>query len=493
MKRSSFKTWAVEEFGATELGDVRRTARLVAMATEAAQNPGGRVSSVFRRSADRQGAYDFLESKLVRAEAILGAAVDACNLRAAEFPFVFVPLDGTSLNLADLARTKDFGSVGSRERGARGLKVIDAIAVAPNGTPLGIAGMKWWVRGARPTRHRDLRSTAEKELQNWLDTVDAVTASMRRSAPKTRAWFQVDREGDAQYLLDKLVASGGLFTVRSQSNRRLSTTGLVLPGAGRHPVKRRRYLRGYMNRQQPASRGRLEVPGRDGQPARLASVVIRAASVVLQMQDRRMTKHRTLPINVVWVREYGFGQRTHSRSGKTTQRSLDWMLLTNHSIETVEDLSAVIAGYTQRWRIEDFHRAWKRGACNVETSQLRASEHVMKWATVLAAVAVRAERIKHLSRTQPHASASAELSPREVQALILLKRRYRKQNEQIGEETPDLETAIRWIAELGGYTGQASGGPPGTTTIARGLARLHIAAETLDAVELGPKSPPRSD
>jgi hypothetical protein len=493
MEGSSFRAWAVEEFGATQLGDVRRTARLVTMASEVAQNPGGRVSSVFRRSAERQGAYDFLESKHVGTEAILAAAVEACNRRSAEFPFVFVPLDGTSLNLTDLARTKNFGSVGSRERGARGLKVIDAIAVAPDGTPLGIAGMKWWARGARPSRPRELRSTAEKELQHWLDAVDAVTASMRRSAPETRAWFQVDREGDAQYLLDKLAACGGLFTVRSQSNRRLSTTGLVLPGAGRHPVKRRRYLRGYMSRQHPVLRDLLEVPGRDGQPARQAVVVVRAASVVLQMQDRRRTKHRTLPINVVWVREYGFGKRTSSRSGKSTTRSLDWMLLTNHSIETVADLRAVIAGYKQRWRIEDFHRAWKRGACNVETSQLRAREHVIKWATVLAAVAVRAERIKHLSRERPHASASAELSPREVQALILLKRRYRKQNEHIGDETPDLQTATRWIAELGGYIGRAAGGPPGTTTIARGLAQLHIAAEMLDAAGLEPRSPPRSD
>lgn len=493
MERSSFRAWAVEEFGDTQLGDVRRTARLVVMASEAAQNPSGRVSTVFRRSADRQGAYDFLESKHIGAEAILAAAVNASNRRAAKFPFVFVPLDGTSLNLADLARTKNFGSVGSRERGARGLKVIDAIAVAPDGTPLGIAGMTWWARGERPTRHREMRSTAEKELQHWLNAVDAVTASMRSGAPDTRAWFQVDREGDAQYLLDKLAASGALFTVRSQSDRRLSTTGLVLPGAGRHPVKRRRYLRGYMDRQRPVANDLLEVPARDGQPARQASIVIRAASVVLQMQDKRMTKHRTLPISVVWVREQGRRKRTRSRSGKTTMRALDWMLLTNHSIETVEDIRAVVDGYTQRWRIEDFHRAWKSGVCNVESSQLRAREHVMKWATVLAAVAIRAERIKHLSREQPHVSASAELSPREIEALILLKRRYRKQNEEIDDETPDLQTATRWIAELGGYTGRASGGPPGTTTIARGLAQLNIAAEMLDAIDFPPRSPSRSD
>jgi hypothetical protein len=92
MDRSSCRQWAVEEFGGAQLGDVRRIARLVTMATAAAANPGGRVSGVFRRSAERQGAYDFIESKHVEGSAILHSVVDATNRRAAEFPFVFVPM-----------------------------------------------------------------------------------------------------------------------------------------------------------------------------------------------------------------------------------------------------------------------------------------------------------------------------------------------------------------------------------------------------------------
>lgn len=488
MEQSSCREWAIEEFGQAQLGDERRTARLVVMAAEAARNPGGRVSSVFRRSAERQGAYDFLESPCVDGTAIMQAAADATSLRAAEFPFVFVPIDGTSLNLADLKRVKDFGSVGSRERGARGLKVVDAIAVAPDGTPLGIAAMKWWARGERKASKRK-RAVQDKELHHWIAVIDSVVGSMKRARTNARAWFQLDREGDAQYVLDALAASEQWFTVRSHSDRRLSTTGLILPGAGRHPVKRRRQLRSYMRRKKPITHELLEVPARGDQPARLACVAIRAASVVLHMQDRRTSRHRTQSVNVVWVREQGRGPLARSRSGKTTARALDWMLLTNRPVDSLEEIKEVVRGYEQRWRIEDFHRAWKSGVCNVEDSQLRARDHIIKWATVLAAVAIRAERIKHLSRQSPRAPATIELSENEVEALIILKRRYRKQNEQIGDETPDLETATRWIAELGGYTGKSSGGPPGSTTIARGLAQLHVAAEMLDAI----RSPPRSD
>jgi hypothetical protein len=452
------------------------------MATAAAANPGGRVSGVFRRSAERQGAYDFIESKHVEGSAILHSVVDATNRRAAEFPFVFVPMDGTSLHLADEGRVKDFGSVGSRKQGARGLKIVDAIAVAPNGTPLGLSAMQWWARGERAKVARWRRTTADKELQHWIDAVDEVAEAMKRVAPGTRAWFQIDREGDAQHLLGQLATSEQWYTVRSQSDRRLSMTGTVLPGAGRHPVKRRRHLRGYMGRKKAISYALLEVPARGDQEARVACVALRAASVVLPMVDKRTSRHQALPINVVWVREHRRGPVMPSHGGMTTTRALDWMLLTNHPIDTLDAIKEVVRGYEQRWRIEDFHRAWKTGVCNVEDSQLRAREHVIKWATVLAAVAIRAERIKHLSRETPRAPATVELSPREIEALILLKRRYRKKNEEIADQTPDLETATRWIAELGGYTGKSSGGPPGATTIARGLAQLHVATEVLDAV-----------
>jgi hypothetical protein len=38
------------------------------------------------------------------------------------------------------------------------------------------------------------------------------------------------------------------------------------------------------------------------------------------------------------------------------------------------------------------------------------------------------------------------------------------------------------VAELGGYTGTSSGGPPGSITLARGLFRLRDAADTLRAM-----------
>jgi hypothetical protein len=208
-------------------------------------------------------------------------------------------------------------------------------------------------------------------------------------------------------------------------------------------------------------------------------MTMRATTVTLAMHDAWTTSRCPMTVNAVWVRETSPAPRGES--------PLEWILLTNHSIDTLDDVKLVVFGYTQRWRIEDFHKTWKSGVCDVESTQLHAKAHVIKWATLLAAVAMRIERLKHLAREQPTLPASTELSAVEVEALILLKRKYKKRTEQISDAMPTMAEATLWIAELGGYTGKSSGGPPGSITIGRGLEHLLIAAEVIEALRSSKK------
>jgi hypothetical protein len=98
----------------------------------------------------------------------------------------------------------------------------------------------------------------------------------------------------------------------------------------------------------------------------------------------------------------------------------------------------VIYGYTQRWRIEEFHRTWKQGRCNVESTQLHSTEHVKIWAIILASVSMRIERLKYLSRNYPDLPATEELSSYEIQALVILKRQHKKRTERIPNRIPTI-------------------------------------------------------
>ena len=149
------------------------------------------------------------------------------------------------------------------------------------------------------------------------------------------------------------------------------------------------------------------------------------------------------------------------------------MLLTTVPVGSLADARAVVDGYAARWRIEEFHRAWKSGVCNVEDTQLRSREAILKWATILSAVAARATRLTYLARERPTTPAIEELSREEIDATVALRR---PKGIKLGAH-PTLAEAVRWIADLGGYTGKSSGGPPGPTVVARGLAKVEILAE----------------
>jgi hypothetical protein len=156
--------WAEDEFGAADLGDSKRTRRLVLMGAKAVLDPGGTVASVFRKPADRQAAYDFLQDERLSFAPIVRGLATACALRAAEHAFVYVPVDLCTLHLTDLEKMK-YGRIGDHGCSARGIKVANAIAVDPQGVPIGVAWQHYWIREGIVTVHRNERSVQEKETR----------------------------------------------------------------------------------------------------------------------------------------------------------------------------------------------------------------------------------------------------------------------------------------------------------------------------------------
>ncbi|MDC0745995.1 IS4 family transposase [Polyangium mundeleinium] len=458
---SSAEAWAAEEFGHADLGDPRRTRRLTRMAAQAVLYPSGKVSEVFQVDAHRQGAYDFLESRHIDVGAILEATGLATARRCAKEMFVFVAIDATSLTLTDHNRSKDFGAVGTHGRGTRGLKVVCGLAVDAQGVPCGLTSMQWWAREQKQKEDSAKRKLHEKELGHWANVITETSERLAMAASGCCAWYQLDREADAWQLLLHLSTSGHWFTVRGKANRRLmSETGAS------------RYVFDELAR--PSARKGsfpLWISAAPGRTERMARMSAHVAAVTLSLRDGWNKRWRALPLYAVRVLE--------TSSVPAGEPRIDWLLYTNHPVQTLEDALLVAHGYSQRWRIEDFFRTWKTGQCNVESTQLQGTQQVKIWGSMLAAIATRTERLKHLARTQPDLPATEELATYEVEALVLLKRKRKKKNEQIPDGIPPIALAVQWIAELGGYTGKSSGGPPGSVTISRGLERLAPAAEML--------------
>lgn len=394
-------TWADLEVGHADLGDRRRTMRLMRLLRACALAGAGTVTAVCHSEAERQAAYDFLENKAIKPEAVAGAMHVAAARRCKSAPFVFVPVDGSSLNLADPHGGKGFGSVGTRKAGARGLKVISAAAISPEGVPLGLTDQRYWVRTGEPARKsHQKRRVDDKETRFWLEAMQRSHDLLQSHAPATKVCFLLDREGDCWPVFAQAMSLGCDLIVRANHNRRLRSGGL-----------------GYL---WPAITGKpllgtyaLEVPARPDRQARTATMAVRSAPVVLDLKDKRTDRRLPSPhLHAVHVVEIS--------QVPTGEKPIEWMLLTTLPVASFDDACAAVWSYSLRWRIEEFHRTWKSGQCNVEQTQLHSLQAVLKWAAIQAAVAMRSLRLAYLAQHHPELPATTEFSYAEIAAIQAL-------------------------------------------------------------------------
>jgi hypothetical protein len=345
--------------------------------------------------------------------------------------------------------------------GARGIQVITALGLDSDGIPIGVSALTWWNRLEKVSTPSEKRSYEEKEVRYWGETIRTTCARFKEEAPNCRLWFIIDREADAMDMLLDLDETGHYFTVRAQYNRRVESEyanpTYVFDKLARKGTRKGSYT--------------LNVSAAHKRSVRTARMNIHIAPIALLLRKPGSRRSQEFPVYAIYVRE----------TSKVPEHEdpIEWLLYTNYPIKTLEDALLVVQGYMNRWHIEDYHRCWKSGVCYIESTQLQTTKAVKIWATMMASIAARAERIKHLAREKPNLPAIGEFSADEIEALTLLKRRRKKKNETIPDGIPTIATVVLWLAEIGGYTGKSSGGPPGSTTIARGLERLQLAAELL--------------
>lgn len=454
--QTSMPSWIRHDFGPARFGDVRRTERFLRLVDRVARRPGLPVASTFLKAAERQAAYDFLEHDAVGADQVVRAVVESSARKAAALDVAYVVIDGSSVSLADHAGTKDFGSVGRRRLGARGLKVISSLVLDDKGTVVGAGAFRWWARGDAVDKRR-YRRLEERESGRWHEVVKEVGDVFADHAPDTRLHFVADREAAASELLRRMADSGHEFTVRALFNRNVVENGRV------------RSLRSALHASPALGKLEVALPRSGDRAARMSVVEVRAKRLTLVLRDRHTHRRSELEVTAVWAAE------------KRRPDGLSWLLLTTSKVTTLTEAVNSIRIYRRRWRIEEFHRTWKKGAYDVEKTQLRSSQAFVKWAMIGAVVAARAERLKDLSRTQPDASATLEFSDVELRVLRALKKQQRSSVEKLPKNVPTLETATTWVAEIGGYI-RRKNSRPGSTSIVRGLETLAIAVMVAEAM-----------
>jgi hypothetical protein len=358
------------------------------------------------------------------------------------------------------------------------VQVMTALGLDKAGVTLGVLAQDRWLRSEKvsPCRRRgrgrrhDRRPAQERESFSWLRVLDMCELRLRQ-APGVRPWYQADQGADFWRVFDWAHQHGALLTARISHERVVVKRG------------QESYLHPWIAAQPVAFKRRLCVPkrtGSDERAARTARLSVRYATTTFLFTAVENGKRKIpVPLTVVAL--------TEPRPPPGVE-PIDWLLLTTFPVATADDALRVIENYTRRWRCEEFHRALKTGACDIEASELESFESFSRFLIISSSVAARVERDKFMSRTQPDAPATLCYSQEEIGVMLALRTlRVARKPPAMAPELLPLHLMTRWVATLGGYRYSSNRGPPGTIVLSRGLKILEVAVMGARAA----RSPPR--
>jgi Transposase DDE domain len=259
--------------------------------------------------------------------------------------------------LAYTHRIKEWlGDLGApKEKSSRGLHIHTTLLMdAEKESTLGLIAQERWCRDRKERgkkKHRRIRKYTEKESYKWeRNTLELE----KRLGPKMSDVISVcDREADIFEYIQYKIDQGQRFIVRAKHNRKLEGNNdylfKILPSAI------------------PLGTYTIEVAQKANRKKRQVTLELKATSVTFSPSVRRAKDRELKPmtVNVVIAQEKNSPEKD----------SLEWILLTTEPTTTLVYTRKITRYYEMRWRIEDFHKAWKSGV-GVETQRMQSVENL---------------------------------------------------------------------------------------------------------------------
>ncbi len=446
------KAWAEQLFGASELGDVRRTRRLVAMGEQVARHTGQSLCRACRGDeAAKEGAYRFVRSPHVEVEAVRESGYAATVRAARPSRCVLATEDTTTLSYRHGA-SRELGDLGGKASSqARGVWVHSVLLVdADTECTLGLVEQEDWTRETSKrgqTANRRQRAHEDKESYKWQRASERV--AMRLGETMTRTIAVCDREADVLAYLHYKNQRGERFLVRAAQDRRLEEAERTLLARIRQaPV---------------CGTSRIRVPQRGGRPAREAVLNLRYTTATLRPPATADASVAPVPVTLVQAEEKD-----------ATADGLSWLLLSSEPVRSPEEARELLRYYSLRWRIEEFHKAWKTGA-GVEQLRMQGVDNLRRMAAVLAFAAVRLLQLRETLMVA-HAArrpCTEVLDTAEWRVLWGSTQRHTKPP----KVPPNLAWAYQALARLGGFLDTKRTGRASWQTLWEGWFRLQDRVE----------------
>lgn len=440
--------WAEDEFGAAELGDIRITERLVALAHHLSRAPHSSFPQSLVGPA-LKACYRFFDNPKVDVEGVLAPHIEQTLARMRQVPVVLAVQDTTEFNLGHLPAAEGLGYCTGNN--THGFMMHSTLAVTQEGFPLGVQGLQIWTRNPDEfgkSKLRRARSIEEKESYKWLHGLDHLS-KLKAHCPDTHIISVCDREADIFDLFATPRPDGVDWLIRACRNRNVE-----------HDEK---YLWKAMETVSILGEVELRIPVSGSTTTRTVRLALRCAP--LRLRPPRHTKGM-LELEVFAIHAFQVG------ASEKGFEPLEWMLLSSVPTHTYEEVLERLKWYSRRWTIESWHRVLKSG-CRIEARQFGNLDRFMRSTALFAVIAWRIMYVTLLARAGNDLSCEMFLQPFEWRALYCRIHRTTK----IPDKPPSLAEAVLWIAQLGGYLKRKNARPPGTTVMWRGFLALHESTE----------------
>ena len=432
-------SWAQVEFHDLELGDARRTARLIRLVDDLSAQPTGSIPLACGGWPETKAAYRLLDNPAVEWREILEVHTTRTVERMVGQPVVLCLQDTTELDFTSRPGIAGLGRLSDEAQ--HGLYVHPTLAVTPAGVALGVLDAWMWAR--KPKDQSDV-----KESTRWIEGYEIV-ADLAETVPAIRLVYVADREGDLRALMDAAARRGAPadWLIRSRHNRK-TTTGEKL----------------WERLAQSTPLGEVEftLSAAPDRPARLVRQTLYHQAVTLPAHHGQSA----VTVTAILARE---------EQPPAGEKAIAWRLLTNRTADTLGDVVQLIDWYRKRWLIEIFFRIWKSG-CRVEALQLGTLERLERALVVYLIIAWRILHLVTWGRNCPQLPCDVVFDAEEWQAAWMVA--YRTKPPEI---PPPLGQVVRLIAGFGGFLGRKQDGHPGPKAIWEGMQKVRAFALALEA------------
>lgn len=447
------ESWVKTELAAQNMGDARLNKRMTKLTENLCRDPSLSIPCANITWAETLAAYRFFDNEKVTFDSIMSGHKESTLKRIQAEPVVLIPQDTTFLNFATDDKSKEMGTL--RRKNSNQQLLHTSIAISPGRVNLGVVDGSMWQRDEASTgKSRSGKKIDEKESHRWLLHYQSA-CSIQAQSPETTVVSIADREGDIhewfQCAESVPVERRASYIIRAKANRALELED------------ERISLWDHMNSLKSIGKYSVNVPKRNGESGRDASVDVMAAEVQLAGRGKA---RQSLFLHVVYLKEINPPAGT---------KGIEWMLLTDLPVEDFVQARVIIEWYRCRWEIETYFRVMK-GSCEIENNRFRTEQRILNCIAVYMIISWRLHSITMLARRMPERPCTDAFSDREW--AILWRMRTKTQPPEI---PPSLKEATHMLAGLGGFLGRKGDGEPGVKTIWQGYDKLLHYIEAADA------------